>query len=275
VLKLYTAAWLPWLPELLDLICAKLQPSRIVLRLSRNAQEFAKARFGKNDGQVVFGADLDRPVNFLETGLRFEADVCRGQKTGFFLDQRDNRRRLETLAGGKTVLNAFSFSGGFSIYAARGCARSVLDLDISPHALAAAERNFALNRSDPTVGQCSHDAIQADAFEWLAGNSGRKFDLVVLDPPSLAKREAERAGAIAAYGKLISLATQHINNRGILLACSCSAHVSEDEFFQIVLSSAPKSHRKCQELARTRQPPDHAAKFDEGKYLKAIYLRVT
>ena len=103
----------------------------------------------------------------METGLRFEADVVRGQKTGFFLDQRDNRRQVESLAAGRQVLNAFSFSGGFSLYAARGGATVVTDLDLSAHAVAGARRNFQLNQSLATVASCRHEAVQADAFSWL------------------------------------------------------------------------------------------------------------
>jgi 23S rRNA (cytosine1962-C5)-methyltransferase len=213
-------------------------------------------------------------VTFLETGLRFEADVVRGQKTGFFLDQRENRRRLETLAHGRAVLNAFSFSGGFSLYAARGGARAILDLDISAHALAAAERNFTLNRSDVAVSQCSQERIRADAFEWLAGNRTRSFHLVILDPPSLAKRESERAGAISAYRRLASLGIEHLEPGGILIACSCSAHVSEEEFFGAVRTAATSSKRRFTEMIRTGQAADHPAAFEEAKYLKAIYLRV-
>jgi 23S rRNA (cytosine1962-C5)-methyltransferase len=210
----------------------------------------------------------------LETGLRFEADVARGQKTGFFLDQRENRRQLETLAGGRAVLNAFSFSGGFSLYAARGGARSVLDLDISPHALAAAERNFALNQSEVAVRQCRQERIPADAFDWLAANPTRQFDLIALDPPSFAKRETERAGAIAAYRRLAALGIDHLKPGGIILACSCSAHVSEDEFFGAVRTAAANSNRGFTELARAGQPADHPAAFAEARYLKATYLRV-
>src|ERR1035437_2271083 len=123
VLKLYTAAWLPRLEEITGLITTRLCPDRIVLRLSRNIQKLAQQQGGKADGQVLLGPPLDGPVTFLETGLRFEVDVVRGQKTGFFLDQRENRRQVEALARGREVLNAFSFSGGFSLYAARGGAR--------------------------------------------------------------------------------------------------------------------------------------------------------
>jgi 23S rRNA (cytosine1962-C5)-methyltransferase len=209
----------------------------------------------------------------LEGGLCFEADVQRGQKTGFFLDQRDNRRIVPTLSRGRTMLNAFSFSGGFSLYAARGGAISVTDLDISSHALEAAKRNFGLNQSEPAVARCRHELVQADAFAWLEENPKRKFDLIVLDPPSLAKREAERAGAIRAYARLAELGIKHLSRDGILLASSCSAHVSVDEFFGAVRQSAAKSGRRFNELQTTRHAPDHPAMFKEAQYLKAIYLK--
>src|SRR5213079_2964645 len=128
--------------------------------------DVARKVFGKEDGAFLFGDRRDACPTFLETGLCFEADVLRGQKTGFFLDQRENRRIVESLARGRDVLNAFSFTGGFSVYAARGGARSATDIDISQHALAGARRNFALNSPIAAVAACRHETIQADAFEW-------------------------------------------------------------------------------------------------------------
>jgi 23S rRNA (cytosine1962-C5)-methyltransferase len=275
VLKLYTAAWLPRLEEVLKVIREALMPGRVVLRLSRNIQPTAESRFQKTDGQVVVGGPLEGPVVFLESGLRFEVDVLRGQKTGFFLDQRENRRIVETLARGRRVLNAFSFSGGFSLYAARGGARWVTDLDLSSHALVAAERNFALTQSLAAVAACRHECVQAEAFEWLGANEGREFDLIILDPPSLAKREAERAGAIRAYGRLATLGLAHLTPGGVLVACSCSAHVSAEEFFATVRRAAAGAGRGFEELRTTRHAPDHPAAFKEAEYLKAIYLRVS
>ena len=273
VLKLYTAAWLPRLAQIIALIEQELKPERIVLRLSRNIQKTATELFARHDGEVLAGTRVHGPVVFLENGLGFEADVLRGQKTGFFLDQRENRKAVGALAAGRRVLNAFSFSGGFSMYAARGGATSVADLDISAHALAAAKRNFALNKSIPSVAKCRYEQIQADAFKWLEEIADRKFDLIVLDPPSLAKREAERSGAIQAYGKLASKSIHRLLPAGILVACSCSAHVSADEFFGAVRSAATKSKRKFQEIQTTGHAPDHPATFKEAEYLKAIYLR--
>jgi 23S rRNA (cytosine1962-C5)-methyltransferase len=215
---------------------------------------------------------LGAPVIFLESGLRFEADVLRGQKTGFFLDQRENRREVETWSRGRRVLNAFSFSGGFSVYAARGGATAVTDLDISMHALAAAKRNFALNQNFPGVAACHHDTAQGDAFDWLA-TSKAKFDLVVLDPPSLAKRATEREGALRAYERLATPGIARLAPAGILVAGSCSAHVPAEEFFEVIRRAAAKSGRKFTELKTSRQPPDHPANFKEAEYLKVIYLK--
>ena len=273
VLKLYTAVWLPRLDEVTGLLAEALRPERLVVRLSRNIQDAARNQFGKADGDVLLGAAPGGPVVFLESGLRFEADVLRGQKTGFFLDQRENRRKVETLARGRSVLNAFSFSGGFSLYAARGGAAAVADLDISEHALAGARRNFALNHSLPAVASCKHETIQADAFDWLAENPRRSFGLVILDPPSLARREAERAGAIRAYTKLAAFGLEHMVPGGYLVACSCSAHVTAEEFFAAVRLAATQAGRKVEELTTMHHPPDHPATFREAEYLKAIYFR--
>lgn len=275
VLKLYTAAWLPRLDEVVGRIRAALHPQRLVLRLSRNIQSPAKDQRHRHDGELLLGEKPDGPVPFLESGLRFEADVLHGQKTGFFLDQRENRRRVESLARGRDVLNAFSFSGGFSVYAARGGAKSVTDLDISEHALAGARRNFALNQAAPGVAACRHDCVQANALEWLAARPVRTFDLIVLDPPSLAKREAERARAIGAYRQLNADALRWLAPGGVLLAASCSAHVSTEEFFGAVRQAARESGRPFSEWQTTGHAPDHPATFSEAQYLKAIYLKLT
>lgn len=280
VLKLYTAAWAVHLDSIVRLVKGKTfgkqassSAANLVLRLSRNVQP-SFATKGLKDGQVLFGNSLQNPVVFRETGILFEADVLAGQKTGFFLDQRENRRAVEAMARGADVLNAFSFSGGFSLYAARGGAKSVTDLDISSHALASAQRNYQLNQSDSSIMTCRHETIQANAFDWLAENSGRKFDLVVLDPPSLAKREIERAEATRAYEKLAANALAHLRSNGKLVAASCSAHVSADEFFEAVRRAAMASRRKFKILKTTRHAPDHAATFAEAEYLKCIFLEL-
>ncbi len=272
VLKLYTAAWLPRLDEIVGLVNEHLPSERIVLRFSRNILNIARTQFHLSDGQILCGAPLAGPVIFLENGLRFEAEVLRGQKTGFFLDQRENRQQVGSLARGRRVLNAFSFSGGFSLYAARGGATAVTDLDLSAHALLSAKRNFLLNRTEGGVTECRHETVQADAFEWLSENR-TLFNLVILDPPSFAKRESERTTALNAYRKLATLGVKHLSGDGILLAASCSAHVAATEFFEAVRQVAKQSGRRFSELRTTYHPRDHPAKFKEAEYLKAIYLK--
>ena len=272
VVKIYTAAWLPRLEEILGLLPEKIPCERIVLRLSRNIQAQAGKEFKRQDGQVVYGSIPEGPVIFSENGVRFEAEVLRGQKTGFFLDQRENRCEVETLAQGRRVLNAFSFSGGFSVYAARGGATAVTDLDISAHALESAKRNFELNKDFPGVAACRHETVQADAFEWIASGPER-YDLMVLDPPSLAKRAAEREGAIGAYEMLNANGIKRLAKGGILVAGSCSAHVPAADFFAAVHRAAAKSGRKFTELKRMLHPPDHPAGFKEAEYLKVAYLK--
>ncbi len=219
------------------------------------------------------GSLPDQPQPFLESGLHLEAEVRRGQKTGFYLDQRENRRRIEPLAAGRHVLNAFSFTGGFSLYAARGGAASVTDLDISEHALAGSHRHFLLHQTHPAIAHCPHHLVQADAFDWLAQPRPPAFDLIILDPPSLARREADRPGAIRAYDHLTTSALRHLRPHGTLFAASCSAHVSSTEFFHAVRDAARRSRRPFRELATTGHPPDHPATFPEAHYLKGIYLQ--
>lgn len=285
VLKIYTPAWLPCLQpapgeaiplaglSLIAFLRELLQPDRIVLRMSRNLAGF-RAQVPCADGGNLLGDDPAPSVVFLEDGLRFESDVVQGQKTGFFLDQRDNRRRIGALAGGGEVLNVFSFSGGFSVHAARGGARSVTDLDMSPHALASARRNFALNRDHPRIAAATHHQVQADAFEWLSHAPREAYDTVILDPPSLAKRETERAGAIQAYHRLTRLGMDRVRSGGLLLTASCSAHVSEPEFFDAVRASLRATGRRWTELETSGHAPDHPAGFTEARYLKALYARV-
>jgi 23S rRNA (cytosine1962-C5)-methyltransferase len=271
VLKLYSAIWFSRLDQIVSLIIAEFRPARLVLRLSRNIQA-AAAESSLADPSILFGAEPKGPVIFLETGLHFEADVLRGQKTGFFLDQRENRRIVAGLSAGKDVLNAFSFSGGFSLYAARGGARSVADIDISSHALESSRRNFSLNPN--VAANCAHHLIQSDVFEWLQQQRREQYDVLVLDPPSLAKRAADRPASLKAYANLASAGVRLARPGGVVVCCSCSAHISAEEFFTTVETSARQSKRPITVLQTTRQPIDHHATFPEAEYLKAIYLQL-
>jgi 23S rRNA (cytosine1962-C5)-methyltransferase len=276
VLKVYAAAWLPRLGEVVPMLRQSLPwATALVLRLSRNLVDIAQRDHQRTEGFLFSENDPPQEtVVFRENGLRFEADVRHGQKTGFFLDQRENRARVEALAAGRHMLNAFSFSGGFSLYAARGGARSVTDVDLSEHALASARRNFALNHAEfPAIAACPHLTVQADAFAWLARPARESFDLIVVDPPSLARRESERAGAIEAYARLHASALARLRPGGVLVAASCSAHVDEEEFFSAVRRTVRDAGRPFRELWTSDHAPDHPATFKEARYLKCLALR--
>lgn len=274
VLKLYTLAWLPHLRDLVSAMDAVAPAERLVLRLGRAMQEQPHHLYGLSDGMILSGLDLDGPVIFRENGLRFEADPIHGQKTGFFLDQRENRARVEKLASGKTVLNVFAYTGGFSLYAARGGARAIVDVDVSGPALAAAERNLALNCDHPSVAAVTdkHEVLAEDAFEALArlGRS-RRFDLVIIDPPAFAKKRVEVERALSAYQRLTRLGLGVLQPGGTLVMASCSSRVSADEFFAAVRRTAVQAGRPLREIERTGHPLDHPIGFKEGAYLKCLF----
>jgi 23S rRNA (cytosine1962-C5)-methyltransferase len=156
------------------------------------------------------------------------------------------------------------------VYAARGGATSVTDVDMSAHALEAAKRNFLHNSA--TARKCRHELIKADAFDWLP-LARTQFGVVVLDPPSFAKKESDRKSAMDAYVRLASMGIDRVERGGVLVAASCSAHVAAAEFFGLVRSAARKSDRRFTELAVTGHPADHPARFPEAAYLKCIYLQ--
>ncbi len=275
VLKIYSAIWLGRIEEIQSWVRAACdpEPQALVLRLSRNLAAAAEDGFGLRDGDVLHGDVGSGVVTFLENGKRFEADLLNGQKTGFFLDQRENRQRIGEIAAGKDVLNVFSHSGGFSVYAGAGGARSATDVDISAHALAAAERNMAANAKLSGVAECRHETVKADAFGWME-EVPERFDVVIVDPPSLARRQSEVAAALAAYRKLARAGLNLVRPGGILLAASCSAHVSAPEFFALVREVARRSGRRWDEIETRLHAPDHEARIPEAHYLKAIYLNV-
>ncbi len=275
VIKLDTAAWLPHLGVLVDL-CRSLQdPERIVLRLSRSVKASPALPADTSDGSILFGPPLDGPVIFLENGIRFEAEPVDGQKTGFFLDQRDNRARVGDLAKDKSVLNVFAYTGGFSLYAARGGATSVVSLDISAPALEAAERNFTLNQDIASIAATKHEGLCDDAFDAMKqlAEQNRRFDVVILDPPSFARKQADVDKAVAAYERLARLGLRVLRRDGILVAASCSARVPAEVFFQTIQRAATGSKRPLNIIERTTHALDHPIGFPEGAYLKCLFAR--
>jgi len=273
VLKLYTCAWMAHVPALLEAIEGAVESRRVVLRLSRAVQAAGKARGDLADGATLTGTPPSAPVRFLEHGLQFEADVLRGQKTGFFLDQRDNRAKVELLCRRRRVLDGFAYTGACSVYAARGGARDVTSLDAGRAVLDAARRHMALNRAHPGVARARHHVIVADAFEALEAlrSRGQRYGLVILDPPSFANSREEIPTALKAYHRLVRLGLSVLEPEGVLVLSSCSGQVSAEAFFATVHRAARAARRALKELARTAHPLDHPVGFREGAYLKGLF----
>lgn len=274
IVKVYTSAWLPYLPILIALLEEVFAAERIVLRLSRHVQKVDAG--GYQDGQVLMGPELHGPVRFQENGLWFEADVLAGQKTGFFLDQRDNRREVRNLSRDKTVLNVFSYTGGFSVYALAGNCRSVTELEISRPALEAGRRNVVLNFGDGILESERFRQIQGDAFETLDRlyEEGRTFDLVVLDPPAFAQSKKDKPNALKAYRRLVQFGARVTAGNGTLFAASCSAPVGAGEFYRAVELGLGAAGRQALSTRKTGQALDHPVTFAEGAYLKGIFCEL-
>lgn len=273
VMKLYTRAWFPHLKTIIACLNDLLPNKTLIVRFSRLLQE--NETFGLSDGMVLQGTLAQNTVMFRENGLQFQADVVDGHKTGFFFDQRENRLRVRQLAEGKSVLDVFSYNGGFSINSAKGGAKSVLSLDISAPALADAKANMALNEDDPAVASCQHEIVVADAFEGLKtlADNRRKFEMVIVDPPTFASNQAQVEGALIAYQKLVRLALDVLAVDGILVMASCSSRVLAEDFFALVHNTAMREGRPLHEIERTQHALDHPIAFREGAYLKCLFAR--
>jgi len=273
VLKVYTSAWIPHLTGILPIL-EEIQPAeRVVLRAGRGAAGKIQDTFGVHDGEILLGPELNEPVLFLENGLSFEADLINGQKTGFFLDQRENRARLERMSNGKSVLNLFSYSGGFSVYAARGGARSVTDVDTCTESNSASRRNMARNKHLFSSNPPEHTIHEMDVFDALSKMAAkhRSFDVVIADPPAFANNNKQVELALKNYARLTRECLHVLKPGGILVQASCSSPVESNSFFQTVIEACRKSNRNLTEITRTGHALDHPIGFKEGSYLKCLY----
>ena len=272
VLKIYSASWIPHLVDLLPL-WLDFAPQRILLRLSREVTALPEALSTLKDGDSLHGPPLDEVITFLENGITLEADPIHGHKTGFYLDQRENRARVEALSGGADVLNIFAYTGGFSLYAARGGAKTITSVDISQPALDAAARNFTYNQSHPHIRAAQHIPLCGDAFEILSQQvfAKKKYDLVIIDPPSFAKSRAEIQTALRSYQRLTHLGLQVLKPGGVLVQASCSSRIAAEPFFRNLYEAAWQMGVKLREIERTGHPSDHPVGFDEGEYLKCLF----
>ena len=224
--------------------------------------------------EVLAGRAPPRDLVVEEHGVRLRADLHSGQKTGLFLDHRDNRRFVASLAEGREVLNLFAYTGAFSLHAALGGAKSVTSVDAAGAALDAARDNFALNGVDPDL----HELAESDAFEFLerANSAARRFDLVICDPPSFAKNKQQLPRALKAYTRLNAMGLRVTRPGGFYCAASCTAQVGHDAFVDSLAESARQAKRRLQIVHDAGHAIDHPvmAAHPEGRYLKFSATRV-
>lgn len=240
-----------------------------------------KCVYYKSETTLPYKAHLDEESGFLygkatdvvatENGLNFQIDWLKGQKTGFFVDQRDNRSLIEQYAQGRKVLNMFCYTGGFSVYAMRGGAQTVHSVDSSERAIEMTDHNIALNFPKAT----NHQSFAVDAFRYLS-EMDNSYDLIVLDPPAFAKHKDALRNALKGYTRLNAKALQKIKPGGILFTFSCSQAVNKDQFRLAVFTAAAQSHRFVRILHQLHQPADHPINIyhPEGEYLKGLALFV-
>lgn len=271
VVKLYSAIWFPYLEIILKQLIEVSQVKTVVLRLSRSLQQMNNT-YGLSEGQVIFGTLTNEVIPFVEHGVNFSANVIKGHKTGYFLDHRDNRKRVGALSKNKTVLDVFSYAGGFSVHALANQAKEVTSVDISKQALALAIENGKLNSFTGT-----HKTLAGDAFEILRKliTEKKTFDVVVIDPPSFAKSKSEIDIAKKKYRQLAELGVQLTSKGGVLVIASCSSRIVADSFFQINKEVLDHQSRSYILQNKTQHDVDHPISFKEGAYLKTGYYHFT
>jgi 23S rRNA (cytosine1962-C5)-methyltransferase len=217
-----------------------------------------------------FLSGKEEKITALENGIKFIVDVVKGQKTGFFIDQRENRKLLAGFSKGKKVLNLFSYSGGFSLYAMKGGAERVVSVDSSALACEWNKENTALNFS-----QVNHEIVCADVFDFLK-NGNEKFDVIIVDPPAFAKQLSAVGNASVKYRSLNSAAIRLLKSGGILFTFSCSQGISKEHFQKIIFKSAIESKAGLKIIYRMSQSPDHPVSIyhPEGEYLKGLVIQL-
>jgi 23S rRNA (cytosine1962-C5)-methyltransferase len=264
VLQIHTLGMDKLKPILVEAIRNVFHPKTIYER--SDAQVRFQDGLTDNPSQLLYGEDPKGELEIKEHGIPFLVDVIHGQKTGLFLDQRENRKALQKYTAGKSVLNCFSYTGGFSLYAALAGAKKVVSVDVSKNAIAAAERNFALNKVPAEI----HEGVVADVFDYLDARKPGEFEVIILDPPAFVKNNKSLKKGMSGYLHINEASLKILPKNGILITSSCSSYVT-DEIFQKMLTIA--SHRtgcSLKMLEIKHQPPDHPFNLDfpEGKYLK-------
>jgi 23S rRNA (cytosine1962-C5)-methyltransferase len=215
------------------------------------------------------GEITEPEITVCENGNQFKVNLEKGQKTGFFLDQRENRKYIQSISRGLSVLNLFSYTGGFSISAGRGGAKKVASVDISGGAIDLAEQNWALNGLAPEA----HSGLCVDVFSYLASMQ-ETWDHIIVDPPSMGHSEEHKSRAQAKYIELFTAVAKKVKPKGQLSLSSCSSHISFEDFFEIITESLSQARRRSQILRVSGQGPDHPYPHScpELRYLKFVHL---
>jgi 23S rRNA (cytosine1962-C5)-methyltransferase len=272
VLKLYSAGLTPYRHLIVEALKQAIPELKGILGRDEVARDDVEEDEGRGSGKTLHGPPAPELIPIRERGATFLVDAWRGQKTGFFLDQRENRYLIRRLAKDRDVLNCFCFSGGFSVNAALGGARSVFSVDLDPDAIALARENFTRNGLPAE----KHDFLAADVFKIIQSfkDEGRTFDLIILDPPAFAKSQRAVQAAIDGYASLNRQALALLRPGGLLATASCSARVSPDDFMGAVREAGFKAGVDLALVEERYQPPDHPVRlqFPEGKYLKFYVL---
>jgi 23S rRNA (cytosine1962-C5)-methyltransferase len=281
VLKLYSAGLAPHRAHIVDALRGEVELSSVYGRDEESVPSTEEDETALEDdsgfsrpprGQVLWGEEPPDPVVVRENGVALAVDVRAGQKTGFFLDQRENRFALRRYASGvRRALNCFSYTGGFSLALALGGAREIVSVDRDASALRLARKNFELNGLDPSP----HGFEAADVHDYLRASKSAAFDLIVLDPPAYAKTQKAVPAALDGYASLHRAALGALAPGGILATASCSARVTPEQFAAAIREAAVKTRTELSLLEERRQPPDHPIRlsFPEGRYLKFLVLR--
>ncbi|RLJ68861.1 23S rRNA (cytosine1962-C5)-methyltransferase [Lacinutrix venerupis] len=269
VVKIYSEIWIPYLEGILESLQNVSNAKTIVIRLSRSLEQ--STLHNLKNGEVVYGVLEDEVVEFVEHDVNFSANVIKGHKTGYFLDHRANRKQVGEWSKGKTVLDVFSYAGGFSVHALANGAKEVTSLDISKQALEIAYQNGKLNNYTGI-----HKTIADDAFVALKKliKNKQTFDVVVIDPPSFAKQQSEIELAKKKYAQLAQLGIQLTAKKGLLVLASCSSRVLSQTFFDINMQVLRESSRTSKCILKTTHDIDHPIGFPEGAYLKCGYYKL-
>lgn len=264
IAQFLTAAMDRWKPMIVKILQKVISPRGIFEKDDESLEnwEGLPKRMGK-----LIGVEPPDFIEITENGIKFLVDIHRGQKTGFFLDQRDNRRLVGSLSRGRRVLNCFSYTGGFSVYAAKGGASEVVSVETSEPANNTAAENFRVNGIDAS----KHPIVHEDVFDYLR-STRQEFDLVVLDPPAFCKSKHQIQQASRGYKDINLQAIKRLSPGGLLFTCSCSSYIDPDLFQKIIFAAAKDARRNVRILSKTSHGVDHPISIyhPEGEYLKGI-----